>query len=74
MITASCMTAILVLAVNGQVFPSLLAQFGGSSLQHGLLLTSLFFFFPASSVLSGLMADRSSKRLIIINEFIRKCR
>ena len=60
------MAAILILAVNGQVFPSLLAQFGGSSLQHGLLLTSLFFFFPASSVLSGLAADRSSKRLIII--------
>jgi fucose permease len=66
MITTLCFLAILAFAVNGQVFPSLLTQLGGTPLQQGFLLSSLFFLFPLSSVISGYTADRTSKRLIII--------
>ncbi len=66
MITTFCFLTILAFAVNGQVFPSLLTQLGGTPVQQGLLLSSLFFLFPLSSVVSGYTADRTSKRLIII--------
>ena len=66
MITVSCLIAILILAVNSQVFPSLLSGLGGPSLQQGLLLSSLFLLFPFASVAAGYAADRSSKRQLII--------
>ena len=60
-----CFTAILVLAVSGQVFPSFLTRLGGDSLQQGLLLSSLFFFFPLSSVTAGIIADRIGKMRVV---------
>jgi len=65
MLTTICLLAILFLAVNGQIFPALLNQLGGTSLQQGLLMSALFLLFPLSSVLSGYLADRSSKQLLI---------
>ena len=65
MLTTICLLAILFLAVNGQIFPALLNQLGGTSLQQGLLMSALFLLFPFSSVLSGYLADRSSKQLLI---------
>jgi MFS transporter, FHS family, glucose/mannose:H+ symporter len=56
-----CFTAILILAVSSQVFPSFLTRLGGNSVQQGLLLSALFFFFPAASVVSGIVADRIGK-------------
>ena len=59
-------TAILVLAVSSQVFPSFLTRLGADSLQQGLLLSALFFFFPASSVAAGIAADRIGKVRVIV--------
>ncbi|UCF99946.1 MAG: MFS transporter [Spirochaetaceae bacterium] len=60
-----CFTAILVLAVSGQAFPSFLTRLGGDSLQQGLLLSALFFFFPVSSVAAGIVADRIGKVRVV---------
>jgi fucose permease len=60
-----CFAAILVLAVSGQVFPSFLTRLGGTSVQQGVLLSALFFFFPAASVVSGIIADRIGKVRIV---------
>lgn len=60
-----CFTAILVLAVSSQVFPSFLTRLGGNSVQQGLLLSALFFFFPAASVISGIVADRIGKARVV---------
>jgi len=60
-----CFTAILVLAVSGQVFPSFLTRLGGDSVQQGLLLSALFFFFPAASVAAGIVADRIGKIRVV---------
>jgi fucose permease len=66
-----CFTAILVLAVSGQVFPSFLTRLGGDSVQQGLLLSALFFFFPAASVASGIVADRIGKvRVVTVGVFL----
>jgi fucose permease len=58
-------SAILVLAVSNQVFPSFLTRLGANSLQQGLLLSAVFFFFPAASVASGIVADRIGKVRVI---------
>jgi fucose permease len=47
------------------VFPSFLTRLGGDSVQQGLLLAALFFFFPAASVASGIVADRIGKVKIV---------
>jgi fucose permease len=60
-----CFTAILLLAVSGQVFPSFLTRLGGDSIQQGMLLSALFFFFPAASVTSGIVADRIGKARVV---------
>jgi FHS family glucose/mannose:H+ symporter-like MFS transporter len=60
-----CFTAVLVLAVSGQVFPSFLTRLGGDSVQQGMLLSALFFFFPAASVTSGIVADRIGKVRVV---------
>jgi fucose permease len=60
-----CFTAILVLAVSGQVFPSFLTRLGGDSVQQGLLLSAIFFFFPLSSVTAGIIADRVGKVRVV---------
>ncbi len=66
MITFLCLLAIFIFALDAQVFPSTLTALGGSSLQQGLLLSSLFFFFPLSSIVAGYLADRIGKRILII--------
>ena len=65
MITALCLAAILLIALSAQVFPSFLTRLGGSSGQQGLLLFSMFFFYPFSSVLAGAVADRAGKRRVL---------
>lgn len=65
MLTALCMIAILVFAINGQVFPSLLATLGGTSLEQGALLASLFLLFPVTAATAGHVADRIGKRWIL---------
>lgn len=65
MITFLSLAAILVLAMNGQVFPSFLTRLGGNALQQGLLLTSLFFFYPLSSIAAGTLADHFGKRRVV---------
>jgi fucose permease len=59
------MFAILVFAVNGQIFPSLLSMLGGTSIQQGTLLASLFLLFPVTAATAGHLADRIGKRLIL---------
>jgi len=66
MATWICLYSILILAVNTQVFPSVLTRIGGNSVQQGLLLSSFFLLFPFSSVLAGLAADRIGKRVVLI--------
>ena len=65
MITALCLAAILLIALSGQVLPSFLTRLGGSSGQQGLLLFSMFLFYPLSSVLAGAAADRAGKRPVL---------
>jgi fucose permease len=65
MITALCLAAILVMAFSSQVFPSFLTRIAGSSGQQGLLLFSMFFFYPVGSVLGGSVADRLGKRRVL---------
>jgi MFS family permease len=63
--TLLCLATIFVVAVSGQTFPSLLTRLGGSPVQQGLLLASLFLFFPASAAGSGYLADRLGKRPVV---------
>ncbi len=65
MATSLCLTTILVIAVNAQLFPSLLTRLGGTPAQLGLLLSSLFLLYPLASVLSGYAADRFGKRPVL---------
>jgi MFS family permease len=64
--TLLCLYATLVLAVDAQVYPSILTKIGSNSMQQGLLLSSLFLLFPLSSVLSGVMSDRIGKKAVLI--------
>jgi fucose permease len=66
MVTALCLYAELVLAVDSQVFPSLLTRIGNTSMQQGLLLSSFFLLFPLSSAVSGLLADRFGKKTVLV--------
>jgi fucose permease len=65
MLTAISLTAILLVAVDAQVFPSFLTRLGGNATQQGLLLASMFLLYPVSSVAAGFVADRSGKRLVV---------
>jgi fucose permease len=64
-ITVLCLLATLVTALSSQVFPSFLTRVGGTSGQQGLLLFSMFIFYPFSSILSGAVADRTGKRQVL---------
>jgi fucose permease len=64
--TFLCLYSIFLLAVNDQVFPSVLTQIGGSAAQQGLFLTSLFLLLPLASVFAGLLADRIGKKTLLI--------
>jgi len=64
-ITALCLAATLLIALSGQVLPSFLTRLGGGSGQQGLLLFSMFLFYPFSSVLAGAVADRAGKRPVL---------
>ncbi len=66
MTTLLFLYAILILAVDAQVFPSVLTKIGGTSMQQGLLLSSFFLLFPLSSFLSGVMSDRIGKKAVLI--------
>lgn len=65
MVTALCLAATLVIALSAQVFPSFLTRLGGSELQQGLLLFSMFLLYPFSSVLAGTVSDRAGKRPVL---------
>lgn len=65
MATSLSLSTLLVLAVNVQLFPSLLTRLGGTPAQLGLLLSSLFLLYPLASVLSGYAADRLGKRPVM---------
>ena len=65
MITALSLAAIFLVAVDAQVFPSILTRLGGSSVEEGLLLAALFVLYPLSSVLAGAVADRIGKRRVV---------
>jgi fucose permease len=64
--TLLCLHAILVFAVDAQVFPSVLTKIASDSVQQGHLLSSFFLLFPLSSVLSGVMSDRIGKKAVLI--------
>jgi fucose permease len=64
-ITVLCLAATLVMAFSSQVFPSFLTRIGGTSGQQGLLLFSMFFFYPFGSVLGGSVADQVGKRRVL---------
>jgi len=60
-----CLYSILIVAIDVQVFPSVLTRLGGNSVQQGLLLSSLFFLFPLSSAFAGLTADKTGKKTVL---------
>jgi fucose permease len=64
--TLLCLYATFVLAVDVQVYPSVLTKIGSNSMEQGLLLSFLFLLFPLSSVLSGVMSDRIGKKAVLI--------
>jgi fucose permease len=53
------------MAVDVQLLPSVLTRLGGSQVQLGLLLSSLFFLYPAASAGSGWLSDRLGKRPVL---------
>ena len=57
--------AILVLSVNGQVFPAVLSQINATSFEQGILLSFLFIMFPFTSAAIGLLTDRVGKRFVL---------
>ncbi len=63
--TVLCLAATLVMAVDVQILPSLLTRLGGSQVQLGLLLSSLFLLYPAASAGSGWLSDRLGKRPVL---------
>ena len=64
--TLICLYATFVFAVDAQVYPSVLTSIVQSPVQQGFLLSSLFLFFPLSSVLSGVVSDRVGKKTVLI--------
>lgn len=66
MSTVLCLYAILILAVDAQVFPSVLTRVGENSIEQGLILSAFFLLLPFSSAFAGLAADRVGKKLILI--------
>jgi fucose permease len=63
--TLLSLAALLVMAVNIQVFPSLLGRVGGSPVQLGLLLSSLFLLYPLACAGSGWVSDRFGKKPVL---------
>lgn len=70
MVTALSLVGILLLAVDAQVFPSILTRLGGSSVQEGLLLAALFLLYPVSSMAAGIVSDRLGKRGVVAGGFV----
>lgn len=66
MATFLCLSSILILAVNVQLFPSVLTRLGGTPAELGLLLSSLFLLYPLGSVFSGYASDRLGKRAVMV--------
>jgi len=66
MSTFLCLYSIFLLALNNQVFPSVLTRLGGSAARQGLFLSFLFLLLPLSSVCAGLLADRIGKKAVLI--------
>jgi fucose permease len=64
--TPLCLYAILIIAVDAQVFPSVLTRVGSTSMQQGALLSAFFLLFPVSSIISGAVADRIGKRAVLL--------
>jgi fucose permease len=64
--TLLCLYATFVFAVDAQVYPSVLTSIVQSPVQQGFLLSSLFLFFPLSSILSGAVSDRVGKKTVLI--------
>jgi len=64
--TLLCLYAILILAVDAQVFPSVLTRISSTSMQQGILLSAFFLLFPLSSAVSGLIADRIGKKVVLM--------
>lgn len=66
MLTFLCYAIVFVFSVNAQAFPSVLNQIGGSAVQQGILLSSLYFLFPLTSGGAGYVADRIGKRAVLL--------
>ena len=64
--TLLCLYATVIFAVDAQVYPSVLTRIVDSPVQQGLLLSSLFLFFPLSSILSGAISDRIGKKAVLM--------
>ena len=61
-----CPILIGLFALDSQIFPSLLSTLSDDSVEQGLLLTALHFFFPLSAWGSGFLADRYGKPPILV--------
>ncbi|NOY10313.1 MAG: MFS transporter [Spirochaetes bacterium] len=59
-------SAILVLSVNSQIFPSILSQINESSFMQGILLAFLFLLFPFTAAGIGMVTDRVGKRPVLV--------
>jgi len=66
MTTILCLYSILILAVDNQVFPSVLTRIGQNSIEQGIILSSFFLLLPFSSAFAGLAADRMGKKTILL--------
>jgi fucose permease len=65
MATVLSLAAVFVMAVDVQILPSILTRLGGTQVQLGLLLSSLFLLYPAASAGSGWISDRLGKRRVL---------
>lgn len=65
MISTLCITAILVFALDAQIFPSVLTELSDNSYKQGMILSFMYFLFPITSGYSGFLSEKVGKPLIL---------
>jgi len=66
MTTPLCLYSILILAVDAQVFPSVLTRIGQNSIEQGIILSFFFLLLPISSIFAGFASDRVGKKTVLV--------
>lgn len=63
---AICIVLIGIFAFCGQVFPTVLSELSGDSLEQGMLLTALNLLYPVSAGFTGVVADKYGKPPVLL--------